>query len=102
MLGNTSVTSVRASGSFIIMSDGRFKDNRKENVPGLDFIKELKPVTYNYNIHRLNDYLKTEKHKSEIGKSVNCCSMEEEEAIIKRKKSCTPVLIAQEVETAGR
>ncbi len=57
MLGNTTVMAVKAAGSFVIYSDGRFKKNVKENVPGLDFINLLNPVTYNYNIHDLNKFI---------------------------------------------
>ena len=57
MLGNTSVTSVKAAGSFVIYSDGRYKKDLKENVPGLAFIKQLKPVTYHYDIHGMNKYM---------------------------------------------
>src|SRR5258706_14660690 len=36
-------------------SDGRIKDNVREDVPGLNFINRLRPVTYNLNIHRQNE-----------------------------------------------
>jgi len=103
MLGNTAVTSVKAAGSFVIMSDGRFKDNRKENVPGLDFIKALKPVTYNYNIHRLNNFLNPGQSKVDTdGRSSGvCCSTAEEEAIAKKEKKLYTGFIAQEVEDAA-
>ncbi|MEO8147552.1 MAG: tail fiber domain-containing protein [Bacteroidia bacterium] len=55
MLGNTSITSVRAAADITTYSDGRVKDNVKANVPGLLFISQLRPVTYNLNIHRLNE-----------------------------------------------
>lgn len=103
MLGNTSVTSVRAAGRFVIISDGRFKSNKKENVPGLDFIKELKPVTYNYNIRKLNDYLKPSVNKAEAtGKAEDCCSAEEAEAIANKEKQLYTGFVAQEVEAAAK
>jgi len=37
-------------------SDGRFKKNVKENVPGIDFIVKLRPVTYNFDQEALNDF----------------------------------------------
>ncbi len=58
MLGNTSVTSVKAAGDIVIVSDSRFKKNIKSNVPGLEFINALNPVTFNYDIRKLNDYIK--------------------------------------------
>jgi hypothetical protein len=55
-LGNTSVTEVRAQvASITAYSDERIKDNVRENVPGIEFIKRLRPVTYNLNIHRQYD-----------------------------------------------
>lgn len=58
MLGNTSVTSVKAAGSIVIVSDGRFKKNIKSNVPGIEFINALNPITFTYDIHKLNNYIK--------------------------------------------
>ena len=56
-LGNSSVTSIRQQVASTIVSDGRIKDNIKANVPGLDFINRLRPVTYNLNIHRQNEMI---------------------------------------------
>ena len=50
LLGNTAITEIRAQvGSITTYSDKRFKFNIQEDVPGLDFINRLKPVTYNQN-----------------------------------------------------
>ena len=47
-LGNTAVTQIRAQVTGITSySDARYKVNVKDNVPGLDFILKLKPVTFN-------------------------------------------------------
>ena len=35
------------AGNFTSPSDARLKTNINENVPGLEFIKHLRPVTYN-------------------------------------------------------
>jgi hypothetical protein len=52
-LGNAYVTEIRSAvNSITTYSDGRIKDNIKENVPGLEFIKKLRPVTYNLNTQR--------------------------------------------------
>lgn len=45
-IGNSSVTSIGGQVGWTTFSDGRYKRNVKEDVPGLAFIKELKPVTY--------------------------------------------------------
>lgn len=45
-LGNASVTSIGGQVGWTTVSDMRFKKDVKENVPGLNFIMKLKPVTY--------------------------------------------------------
>lgn len=39
------------------LSDGRFKENIQENVPGLNFITRLRPVTYTINNKKLDEHL---------------------------------------------
>jgi hypothetical protein len=40
-------------------SDARFKYDIQENVPGLEFIRRLKPVTYYFDEQKLVEYMKT-------------------------------------------
>ncbi|TNF24998.1 MAG: hypothetical protein EP314_07225, partial [Bacteroidetes bacterium] len=54
-IGNASVTSNGGQVSWTAYSDGRIKDNVAENVSGLEFIRELRPVTYNFNVDRQNE-----------------------------------------------
>jgi hypothetical protein len=42
-IGNSSVTSIGGYANWSNISDGRYKKNIKENVPGIAFIKALKP-----------------------------------------------------------
>ncbi|MEJ5287325.1 MAG: tail fiber domain-containing protein [Bacteroidota bacterium] len=57
LLGNTSVTQIRAAvGSITTYSDARFKTNVREDVHGLDFVMKLRPVTFNKDpmlLHRI-------------------------------------------------
>jgi hypothetical protein len=53
-IGNTDVTSIGGEVGWTSFSDERIKDNVKENVPGLEFIKALRPVTYHLNIAKEN------------------------------------------------
>ncbi len=48
-IGNSSITSIGGVVNWTATSDGRFKSNVQENVPGLGFINKLRPVTYNLN-----------------------------------------------------
>ncbi|MEM1324267.1 MAG: tail fiber domain-containing protein [Bacteroidota bacterium] len=45
-IGNTAVTSIRGTVNWTTLSDGRYKTDVKEAVPGLTFINALRPVSY--------------------------------------------------------
>ncbi len=49
-IGNGSVNSIGGQVGWTTLSDARFKRNVKNNVHGLDFILQLKPVTYNIDV----------------------------------------------------
>jgi hypothetical protein len=57
VIGNSSVTTIGGYTSWSNLSDGRFKTNIQENVPGLDFILKLRPVTYNFQARKFEKYL---------------------------------------------
>jgi trimeric autotransporter adhesin len=44
--GNSDVTSIGGQVSWSVLSDGRFKKNVKPSSIGLDFVRQLKPVSY--------------------------------------------------------
>jgi hypothetical protein len=54
-IGNPSVSWIGGQMNWGTYSDRRIKDNVRADVPGLDFINRLRPVTYNLNIHRQNE-----------------------------------------------
>jgi hypothetical protein len=56
-VGSNAVTSIGGQVGWTTLSDGRFKTNIKDNVPGLEFITKLKPVTYNVNVNSIDKYL---------------------------------------------
>jgi trimeric autotransporter adhesin len=56
-LGNSFVTAIEGQVPFTTPSDGRFKTNIKENVSGLDFILQLRPVTYNFKTSAFDNFL---------------------------------------------
>ncbi|MFN8154917.1 MAG: tail fiber domain-containing protein [Bacteroidia bacterium] len=91
-LGNVFVNSIGGQVTWTSLSDGRFKENIKENVPGLAFINKLRPVTYVVNRARLNDYLEIDKHLPEGATSYKGASLSE----------TTTGFIAQEVEAAAK
>lgn len=50
MVGNTSVTSIGGYANWSNFSDGRYKKNVKDDVPGLEFITQLRPLTYTIDV----------------------------------------------------
>ncbi len=56
-MGNTSIATAWVQVDWTIGSDKRIKRNIQENVPGLNFIRLLKPVTYNLDIHEQNNLM---------------------------------------------
>jgi trimeric autotransporter adhesin len=49
-IGNALVTAIGGAVNWSVISDGRFKNNIKENIPGLPFILALRPVSYNLDV----------------------------------------------------
>lgn len=108
MLGNTSVTSVVAAGGYYLYSDGRFKTDVQEGVPGLSFINKLRPVTYHYNVHELNNHLHAEspERKKNQSLSINrqqdaALRQQEEQGIRFKEQMLYTGFVAQEVEKAA-
>ncbi len=56
-VGNSNITSIGGQVGWSTFSDGRFKSNIKENVPGLEFINKLKPVTYTLQLKKFDQFL---------------------------------------------
>jgi trimeric autotransporter adhesin len=52
-IGNTAITAIRGQVGFSTFSDGRYKKDVDENVKGLDFIMQLRPVTYHYDFNKI-------------------------------------------------
>jgi hypothetical protein len=57
MVGDAEITSIGGQVGWTNFSDGRIKDNVQQNVPGLDFITRLNPVTYHFNTAKENELL---------------------------------------------
>jgi hypothetical protein len=85
---------VNSIGGFVdwtdLPSDGRFKQNVKENVPGLNFIKLLRPVTYTVDVNAVNKKL-----------GIPVSNIDQRSAEAKSKEMHTG-FIAQEVEAAAK
>jgi hypothetical protein len=92
-IGNSSVVQIVGSATLVNLSDGRYKTSVKENVPGLAFITKLRPVTFKWDLAKLNSMDGAEPLASD--------PMLGEGREAKAKKVNTG-FIAQEVEAAAR
>jgi len=89
VIGNSSVTSIGGYAAWTNLSDGRMKRNISENVPGMEFISQLRPVTYTLDIQGINKFygLKEDPALTTV--------------IEKKEKIVYTGFIAQEVEKAA-
>jgi len=55
-IGNSTVTSIGGFANWTNISDSRFKKNVQEDVKGLAFITGLRPVSYNLDLHGVDDF----------------------------------------------
>jgi hypothetical protein len=58
-VGNAGITSIGGQVGWTTVSDARFKSEVKENVPGLEFILKLRPVTYHLDMNKIANFLHT-------------------------------------------
>jgi hypothetical protein len=91
-IGNSSMTKIGGYQNWSNLSDGRFKKNVQEVVPGLEFIKALKPVTYEVDVNALNMHLYGDSLDAEYNNY----------AIKARQGIVETGFIAQEVETIAK
>jgi hypothetical protein len=94
--GNPATTSYGGWANWSNISDGRFKTNITESVPGLAFILKLRPVTYNIQARQLDAYLRSNKAS---GKSFS--DERYQQALEDKEKITYTGLVAQEVESAA-
>jgi hypothetical protein len=100
--GNSSTGSYGGWANWTNVSDARFKKNLRENVPGLEFILKLRPVTYNFDATGMEEFLhKNDAHGRQAtpdsaGKKIR------EKALLDKERITQTGFVAQEVETAAR
>ena len=58
VIGNAAVTVIGGQVGWSTLSDGRFKTNVKEDVPGLNFILQLRPVSYHCASQKYEEHLR--------------------------------------------
>jgi hypothetical protein len=97
-IGNVFVTSIGGYQGWSNISDGRFKEDVEENVPGLDFITRLRPVTYRLDREKINEFTGVNKRRKETPESAPGSALPGRE----RYSEVTTGFIAQEVEVAAK
>ncbi len=100
-IGNSSVTSIGGYANWTNISDGRVKKNIKENVPGLDFINKLKPVTYNLDLNQADKILQRPSIKDSTGNTAKV-SPEEMASRDAKMQVIYTGFIAQDVEKVAK
>lgn len=96
-IGNTTVKSIGGQVGWSTFSDGRFKQQVKEDIKGLEFIMKLRPVTYTVNGPALDNYFN--KKLQSLASPVRLVSQSQQQNnhfSIRRESG----FIAQEVEQA--
>jgi hypothetical protein len=95
-IGDNLITSIGGYAGWTNFSDGRYKKNITANVPGLDFIVQLKPVTYQLDINGLN------KHFNIKPDSTAALENSRQQFIAKKEQQLQTGFIAQDVEAVAK
>jgi hypothetical protein len=100
-LGNSAVGSIGGWALWTNISDKRIKNNIKANVPGLDFINKLNPVTYNLDLDAADRIMQMPKRLDKNGKPI---PLSQEEQLARKQKEQTTYtgFLAQDVEKAAK
>jgi hypothetical protein len=88
-IGNSSITSNGGQVEWTAYSDARIKTNIQDNVPGLEFINLLKPVTYHFDVDKQNQLQ-------------NIYSSEKQDGMYDIEKIQWTGFLAQDVEAAAK
>jgi hypothetical protein len=99
-IGNGATATYRAYANWSNISDGRFKKNIKENVPGLAFINKLTPITYTLDATGIDNFLHKDlpqdKQANDKAKAVMSKALAEKEKVVYTG------FVAQDVEKAAK
>ena len=98
VVGDAFVASIGGYANWTNFSDGRFKKNIKENVQGLSFINQLKPITYTLDVKAINHFLGVDErlnNNDKAGEIIN-------DAIAQKAQIVYSGFVAQDVEAAAQ
>lgn len=94
LTGISAPNSIGGAVAWTNLSDGRFKTNIQENVPGLAFISQLRPVTYTIDDVKLSTFIYGDQKPAEMGRELQDNNQAQ-------KTTIRTGFIAQEVEAAA-
>ncbi len=94
-VGNGNVLWIGGIVNWSVLSDGRFKRDVKEDIPGLPFIMQLRPVSYQWDIRGMNRFMHVNSDNKE-GTDVD------EKGIRDQENIHYSGFISQEVEKAAQ
>jgi len=97
-IGNSAVTVIEGQVPFTTPSDGRFKFDVQEDVKGLDFIRQLRPVTYHFDVERFENTMAGTTGPTGNAQTMHVQQAAYKEASLIRRSG----FIAQEVEQAAQ
>ena len=101
-LGDNAVTSIGGQVGWTTVSDVRFKTENTQKVPGIDFIKKLRPVTYYINHEAMNAYLNVGKENNSQNNGDKALSSGSNTYKPTYAKTLETGFMAQEVEQAAK
>jgi len=105
-VGNSSVTSIGGQVGWTSFSDGRYKQNIRQNVPGLVFINKLQPVTYTLNVNAIESKLNEGRSKLRTRDGKQLPDQRDgpllKQAVQEKSKVIYTGFVAQDVEKAAQ
>jgi hypothetical protein len=106
VVGNSFITSIGGFVNWSNLSDGRYKQNIKQNVPGLAFINKLNPVTYTLNINAIESKLHEGKKEMKTPDGKTLPNPKDDpimkQAMSEKSKIIYTGFVAQDVEKAAK
>ncbi len=101
-IGNSTTGSIGGYQNWTNVSDGRYKKDVQENVPGLAFVLKLRPVTYHLDAHGLAKHLNEDVKGSRGEQSQNVATAADLRARDEKTAFLETGFVAQEVEAAAK
>ncbi len=105
-VGNTATNSIGGYANWTNFSDGRYKKNIKTNVPGLEFINQLKPVTYTLDVTGIETKLHAGEKQVKLPDGTGVANPMDnpvmQQAMEEKSKIVYTGFVAQDVEKAAQ